>query len=143
MMQAFSYRHLVSAKELRVAIAGRGMPRAALKILGDGPVRIPVGGTARVRVSAPSRAFADRFQLELSEPPEGVTLQEVSPVREGAELVLSCDAAKAKAGLKGNLIVRVFAGKAAAASSKAKAPANPRRPSLGTLPAIPFEITPP
>ena len=143
MMQAFSYRHLVSAKELRVAIAGRGMPRAALKILGEGPVRIPVGGTARVRVSAPSRAFADRFQLELSEPPEGVTLQEVSPVREGAELVLSCDAAKAKAGLKGNLIVRVFAGKAAAASSKAKAPANPRRPSLGTLPAIPFEITPP
>jgi hypothetical protein len=143
MMQAFAYRHLVPANELDVAVSGRFMNRMSLKILSATPVRIPAGGTARVRVSAPSSAFANRFQLELSEPPEGITLGKLSPVGEGAEFELSSDAAKAKPGLKGNLIVNILQGQALAAATKNKKQGNQRRASVGTLPAIPFEVVQP
>jgi len=143
MMQAFAYRHLVPAQELDVAVSGRFMNRMSLKILSATPVRIPAGGTARVRVATPSSAFADRFQLELSEPPEGITLGKVSSVSEGAEFELRSDAAKAKPGLKGNLIVNILPGQALAAAAKNKKQANQRRSSVGTLPAIPFEIVQP
>jgi hypothetical protein len=78
----------------------------------------------------------------LSEPPEGIALRGASPVRDGTELVLQCDAAKAKPGLKGNLIVNISAERAAQAAN-AKQQANRQRVSLGTLPAVPFEIVAP
>jgi hypothetical protein len=143
MMQAFAYRHLVPAKELDVAISGRFMNRMSLKILSALPVKIPAGGTARVQVGAPTGAFANRFKLELSEPPEGITLGKVSPASEGAEIELHSDAAKAKPGLKGNLIVDIFQGQALGAATKNKKQGNQRRASVGTLPAIPFEIVQP
>jgi len=139
MMQAFAYRHLVPAQELEVAVSGRFMNRMSLKILSATPVRIPAGGVARVRIATPTSAFVDRFQLELSEPPEGITLGKVSAASDGAEIELRSDAAKAKPGLKGNLIVNIFQGQLAAAQ-KNKKQANQRRPAVGALPAIPFEI---
>jgi len=139
MMQAFAYRHLVPAQELKVAVQGRGLGRAAFRVLTAAPVRIPDGGTARVRVSAPVRALGDSIQFELSEPPEGISIKNVEPVQGGAEVVLQCDPAKAKPGLQGNLIVNVFNGRAPAAA-KAAAPKRGRAP-LGCLPAIPFEVT--
>jgi len=142
MMQAFAYHHLVPAKEMKVAVSGRNMARAPLRILGGTPVRIPVGGTARVQVDTLTSAFLDRVRLELSEPPSGIAIKNVSPSGGGAEIVLECDAAKAKPGLKGNLIVSVFAVPAASAD-KGKAPGNQRRAPMGSLPAIPFEIVTP
>jgi hypothetical protein len=143
MMQAFAYRHLVPAKALEVAVSGRFMNRMSLKILSPTPVRIPAGGTARVRLGAPGRGFADRFLLELNEPPEGITLGKVSAANEGAEIELRSDAAKTKPGLKGNLIVNILQGQAFAAAPKNKKQANQRRPTVGTLPAIPFEVVQP
>ncbi len=140
MMQAFAYRHLVPARELDVAVSGRFMSRMAVKILGDSPVKIPAGGTVRVRVAGPPGAFTDRLQLELSEPPEGITIKNVSPNRDGAEIVLLSDAAKTKPGLKGNLVVTAYATGNAAPPGKAKKQANNRRAAWGTLPAIPFEV---
>ena len=142
MMQAFAYRHLVPAQGLEVAVSGHLMNRMSLKILSAMPVRIPAGGTARVRVATPTSAFADRFRLELSEPSEGITIGRVSSSDEGAEIELHSDAAKAKPGLKGNLIVNIFQGQLAAANQNKKQ-ANQRRPAVGSLPAIPFEIVPP
>jgi hypothetical protein len=143
MMQAFAYRHLVPAKALEVAVSGRFMNRMSMNILSATPVRIPAGGTARVRVGAPSSAFANRFQLELSEPPEGITLGKVFAANEGAEIELRSDAAKAKPGLKGNLIVNILQGQAPSAAPKKKKQAGQRRPTVGTLPAIPFEVVQP
>ncbi len=142
MMQAFAYRHLVPAKELRVMVVGNGrfLARAPMRLLEDKPAKIPTGGTARVRVSGPPALFSERLQLELSEAPEGIALKEVSPSRDGAELVLAGDAAKAKPGLKGNLIVNLVAATAPAQAQKAKKQGNQRRAVLGTLPAIPFEV---
>ena len=70
----------------------------------------------------------------------GVTIEKVSSVDGGAEMVLHSDAAKAKLGLKGNLIVSLMPGKNFAAAQKGKKQANQRRGAVGTLPAIPFEI---
>jgi len=144
MMQAFAYRHLVPAQELEVAVlaTGRGISRGALKILGTMPVQIPVGGTARVQFATPAGAFVDRFQFELSEPPDGITIGNVTPVREGAEFVLRSDAAKVKPGQQGNLIVNILVGRPVASGGRTNRPANNRRAPIGALPAIPFEIVP-
>jgi hypothetical protein len=139
MMQAFSYHHLVPAKELRVAVVGRGRPNAPAKLLGETPVRIPAGGTARVEVGLPAGPFARALQFELSDPPEGIVIQEVAPTRAGAEILLHTDGAKAKPGQKGNLIVTAFAGPTGPAGRAAEA-RNRRRAPMGILPAIPFEI---
>lgn len=140
MEQAFAYHHLVPQQDLTVAVTGRFLGRGGVRILGDTPVRIPAGGTARVRLAAPGNGFANRVQLELSEPPEGIAIGKVSPSAEGTEIELKCDAAKVKAGLKGNLIVNVFAERVLPLAQKAARPANQRRASLGALPAIPFEV---
>jgi len=144
MMQAFAYRHLVPAQELKVAVAGRAMrktagSRTAARTVGTTLVKIPAGGTARVRVGVPSSTLTGNVQLELSEPPEGISIKSVSPVGLGTEIVLQSDAAKVKPGLKGNLIVHVFASRPQA-SGKAKPQGNRPRVPAATLPAIPFEI---
>ena len=141
MMQAFAYRHLVPAQQLMVAVSGNGRfpARTLVRVLGTTPVKIPAGGTARVRLATPTRAFAERWDLELSEPPDGLAIQRVGPSDEGAELVLRSDAAKTKPGLKGNLIVNLLPGKELMNQKQGKAGANNRR-VVATLPAIPFEI---
>jgi hypothetical protein len=140
-MQAFAYRHLVPAKELRVAVLERGLPR--VRILSPTPAMIPAGGTARVRIGTPSAAFADRFQVELSDPPDGIRIDRVGPSSAGGtEIVVHADAAKVKPGMEGNLIVNVLPGKTPPGGQRGNAPANRPRAPLGTLPAIPFRIAP-
>jgi hypothetical protein len=141
MTQAFAYHHLVPAEELKVAVSGRSGPRPALRVLSAAPVKIPADGTARLQISVPTSPYFDNVQVELSDPPKGITVQSVSPGREGTEIVLKSDAAKVKPGLKGNLIVNAFATRTQAPPGKA--PMNPRRTLLDTLPAIPFEIIEP
>jgi hypothetical protein len=135
MIQAFAYRHLVPAQDLKVAVIGRFRPGDEMKLLTAPPVRIPAGGSVRIPVSLPLGPFLDRIEFELSEPPDGITLQTVSP----AELVLQADATRLKPGLQGNLIVRV-SGERRQAPEDPSAPADKRRIPLGALPAIPFEI---
>lgn len=146
MTQAFEYRHLVPAKQWRVAVAGSsGRYRAAApRIAGPLPLKIPAGGTAQVRLDVPgSRAVAGQFRLQLSDPPEGITLKNVAPSSEGAELVLASDAEKVKPGLKGNLIVAASSARSAPSKAKAKPLANARGAPAAVLPAIPFEIVAP
>ena len=135
MMQAFAYRHLVPAQELDVAVDGRGMPR--VKILDATPVKLPVGGTVRVRIGPAGPRFATNFQFELSEPPEGITLKSVAPIRQGAEIELETDAAKVKPGLEGNLIVNLLTVRSQG-GDKARSRPESRRYAAGTLPAIAF-----
>ena len=84
--------------------------------------------------------LADRFDLELNEPPDGIIIRNVSPSDWGAKIVLQSDAEKTKPGLEGNLIINVVPGKNLATSEKGKKPGTQRRAAIGTLPAIPFEI---
>jgi hypothetical protein len=130
MMQAFAYWHLVPASDLKVAVRRGAMLRSPITISSPDPLEIPAGGTARFQVQVPT--ILTKVQFELSDPPEGIALRNASPLRDGTEIVLQCDAAKAKPGLKGNLIVNI--------SAERVAPANRQRVSLGTLPAIPFVV---
>ena len=143
MMQAFAYRHLVPAQDFH-AMVRRGMAfRAPIRVTGEQPLRIPVGRAARFQAQVPvppNNNAIGKVQYELSDPPPGVRLREPVPAQGGAELVIECDAAKAKPGLKGNLIVTISADRIPPPNASAQAAANRQRVQLGALPAIPFEI---
>lgn len=138
MMQAFAYRHLVVAQGLKAEVAGRGAP---FRPVTRPPLRIAIGGTADVRVAAPAGRFVSNIQLELDNPPEGIVV--LSSKHEGnfVDVVLSCDAAKAKPGLQGNLIFNA-SGERANPNAK-NAAARIQRVPLGAVPAISFEIVAP
>ena len=135
LMQAFFYRHLVPAQELRVAVTGRGPPRAAVRILSAVPVKIPVGGTARVKLEIPAARFAAKLQLEIADPPEGISIKSFATGLDATELILQCSA-ETRLGTKGNLIINAFNARTDPEKDKRQA----RRAPLATLPAIPFEV---
>jgi hypothetical protein len=138
MMQAFAYRHLVPSKDMLVAVLSRGRGRIPAKLLDNPPVKLAVGKTTPVRFSAPNVPMANQVHLELKEPPDGLAIEEVTTANDGVTTIqVRTDAEKIKLGSKGNLIVEAFAERPNA--GKAKAAAR-QQISLGTLPAIPFEI---
>lgn len=144
MMQAFAYQHLVPSQEMKVAVLGRALPRlrgvvamARPAILSPTPVLIHVGGTARVEVGLPVSTPLGKIRVELSDPPQGITLQEVLPKGAASELVLRSDE-KTKQGLEGNLIVSYSLETPSA--EKGSAGANRARLPIGVLPAIPFRV---
>jgi hypothetical protein len=110
-MQAFAYRHLVPAQDLKVAIRRGNAFRAPLQVMAEQPLKIPVGGMVRfpVQVLVPANNVIDKLVYELSDPPAGIELRETRSAPNGAEIVLACDPAKAKAGEKGNLIITISA----------------------------------
>jgi len=143
MMQAFAYRHLVPADSLRLTVLARGGVRVPPRIVGDQVVKIPAGGTVRVRVAIPAVRAFEKIELALSEPPEGIELRDLVVTQAGAEFVLQADATKAKAGLRGNLIVTVSGERVPPPGGNQQGPAARRRLPLGTLPAISFEVITP
>ncbi len=152
MMQAFFYRHLVPSKELDVAMLGGSRftgknyggggskgPQKKLpdvKIVSKLPAKIPAGGTTALQLNIPGYiATSGRVEMELTDPPEGITIKKFVPGKNGAEIILAADGEKAKAGQKGNLIVAVMA--------KPKDKTITQKFQVQTLPAIPFEVMPP
>lgn len=138
MMQAFAYRHLVTAEQLLVVGNGRSAAKSPqVKIASPLPIKIPTGGAAQVRLDIRSVKALSKLHLELSDPPEGLTLGEPVAKDEHVEFTVLSDATKAKPGLKGNLIVNVYA--SLAKPGKGGASVKQRFP-VGTLPAISFEV---
>ena len=137
MMQAFAYRHLVPAQELKVALTGRLRPRSEMAVLSPKSVRLSAGGTARLELDLPVGGFVHDIAYELVDPPDGISVKEMTP--DG--LVLQADAAKVKVGQKGNLIIAASGTPAQAADAKRPANMNFRFP-LGAFPALAYEITP-
>jgi hypothetical protein len=137
MEQAFAYHHLVAEDAWMVRVIGAGGGGFPWRMI-DKPVRLPAGGAATIQLFAPPQ-FANGVGMVLNDPPEGVSIQSVTPTRDGVSVVLRAQADKAKPGLKGNLILDAF--REAAANSGGRQPR--RRQPLGTLPAIPFEVVEP
>ncbi len=133
MMQAFAYRHLVAAKELRLCIAGRGStPRLTSRI----PARLRLDPLTRIRIATPAMKNVRNVTFELREPPPGITVQSVAQRGDSAEVVLSCDRSKMKPGQQGNLILEAYGER----GNNSKATQRVQRSPLGTVPAIPFEV---
>ncbi len=133
-MQAFLYRHLVPAKLFLAYVSGRSQP---FRLISKAPVRIAPGTTITLQLSAPVARNVAKIQFELTDGPAGLSIVS-STVGAGdtVTLVLTCDTAKAKSGAKGNLLLTAF-GERANAAAKAK---SAQRTSLGTVPAIAYEI---
>ncbi|MFH1719874.1 MAG: hypothetical protein ABIF19_21180, partial [Planctomycetota bacterium] len=142
-MQAFLYRHLVPAQQFLVCVQlGRsGMP--AVEVPSE-PVRIVAGGSspwgqARVLVKTRKNPALQQMQLELLDPPEGLSLHGVTVVPEGIQFELKADKDAMQNGFAGNLIVEVFR-ESAPKQQQGKPKPQKRRYSLGLLPAIPVQI---
>jgi hypothetical protein len=143
MMQAFAYHHLVPREDWMVLVTRGGPARLPWKLATDVPMRLRAGGTVALRLSVLAPRYpASQLRLELAEPPEGLSIKDVSPSGNDLAILLSADADKAKPGLKGNLIVNIF-NELPPNPTAPNRPAAQRRQPLGTLPAIPFEIVTP
>ena len=140
-MQAFLYRHLVPSRELTVLVqkARWGMP--PIELAGDSPVRIPAGGSAQVRFKTPKRSNLKQVRLELREPPEGLTLHDVTVVPEGLAFRLKADGDAMQSGYANNLIVEAFR-ESTPKQKEGQPKPKKRRYSMGILPAIPIQIVP-
>ncbi len=138
-MQAFLYRHLVPTQELLVLVQKAKWRAPPVTLAGPSPIRIPVGGTARVRFKTRKSPVLKEIQLELNEPPEGLTLHDVTVVPEGLAFKLKADKDAVQSGFADNLIVEAF--REYTPKQKDGKPSNQkRRYSMGVFPAIPIEI---
>jgi hypothetical protein len=137
-MQAFAYHHLLAAKELKVAVARRGAFRA--QVLDKGPLKLTGGAIARLqlRMALPPTGQFARVDLELNDPPDGISVVEAKAIPGGMEVALQCERGKVKPGVQGNLILNVIGERAETPGNPV--PANRRRVFLGTVPAVSFEI---
>ncbi|SPE37688.1 Peptidase domain protein [Candidatus Sulfopaludibacter sp. SbA3] len=133
MMQAFAYHHLVAEKDWMVRVIGQGAPRAPVRPASEKAVKLSAGGSVPFQVIVAPR-LAGQVQLELNDPPAGIKIEKVTTAPEGLAVTLTADPAKAKPGLRGNLILDVYLERPDAKT------AVRRRQLWGTLPAIPFEV---
>ena len=101
-------------------------------------MKIPAGGTAEVRVKTPASAFTNNFQLELNEPPDGISIASVSQGR-GNKNRVAQRRRQDQAGRERKPDRQRHGQKAAARRGRGKGAEN-QRAWPGTLPAIPFEI---
>jgi hypothetical protein len=139
MMQAFLYRHLVPSQELLVSVKKSKWRVPPVELAGRVPVRIPAGGSARVLIKTRRRTVLKEIQLQLNEPPEGVTLHDVTVVPEGLAFQLKADKDAMQSGFADNLIVEAFREFTPKLKNGKPAPQK-RRVSMGVFPAIPIEI---
>jgi len=137
-MQAFLYRHLVPAEDFVVLVQKARWGAPPVELLGTSPVRIPVGGSARVTLKTRKSQALRQTKLVLNKPPEGLTLHDVTVVPQGLSFQLKADKDAVKSGLADNLIieaVREYTPKDKSGKSLPK-----RRTSMGFLRAIPIEV---
>jgi len=158
MMQAFAYHHLVPAQQLLAMVTGPRFRIPPMEVVAEGPVRIPAGGAAQLRVRLPNSPLLARVQWALSQPPAGLSLGATTPVVGGLMLEVRADRDAVQVGYADNLIIEAFTDiepgpppgpsanqpAAPAAGQKARRAAMAKqRVSLGVLPAVPFTIVAP
>jgi hypothetical protein len=157
--QAFFYKHVVPAGNLilvpedrdrfreeaaRAAKENKPFPPPAasrsfqtpMEILSEQPVRIPVGGTVEVQVRM-GWSRDGQIQVELSDPPEGITVDRASWNERGLTLVLRGDAAEAEPKRRGNLMANAFL---QTRVTEKDGKTREVRNFIGPLPALPFEV---
>lgn len=138
-LQAFAYHHLVPAQEQKVAVLGRFMAPESVRVLTATPLRIPLGGTAQIKAAMPVGPAIAKVEYSLSEPPEGITIKSARFADGVAEIILQTDAASAKIGSKGTLIIQASGERTMPTENQPVVAAN-RRVPLGALPAVEFEV---
>jgi len=141
MMQAFLYRHLVPSQQLLIAVKKIRWRLPPFELNRHGPVRIAAGGSAQVLVgiAKANRRLSRNIELQLDQPPEGITLHDVTAVPEGLAFTLKADKDAMQVGFTDNIIVEAFT-ETKARQKKTKSADKKQRVSMGFLPAIPIEV---
>ncbi|MGD0788602.1 MAG: hypothetical protein ABR898_11505 [Terracidiphilus sp.] len=131
--QAFSYHHLIATNDLLIAVNGRQLPQVDWSWRADKPLSLPAGRSVAVKFALPQK-LANRVQISLSNPPDGVAIEKIAPYEGGIVAYVKADGVKASAGLRGNLIVMATIERPPA-QNKGK-----NNPQTELLPAFPFEV---
>ena len=148
MMQAFAYRHLVPAERWLASVApsrrarsGYAVAAVPFRLRDRAVLKVPVGGTAPVHFSAPSRTSLAQVTLELNDPPDGIIVRKVSAGTGELTALLAAEEGKAKCGLKGNLLADAVR-ETFLRDPNGNPTQNKRRTPLGMVPAVAFEVVP-
>jgi hypothetical protein len=86
----------------------------------------------------PKRSRLGKIQLQLNQPPQGLTMHDLRIMPGSLEFQLKADKDKIQTGLTDNLIIEAF--RESTPKQKGKKNAKKRRVSIGFLPAIPIQI---
>ena len=92
------------------------------------------GGSAELWLSIPGYDGETPLALELSDPPTGVSIENVALVPEGLAMVLATKAGEPPVGLEDNLIIEV------SLEPRGDSGRDKRRQPAGVLPALPIKI---
>jgi hypothetical protein len=118
-----------------VGFAGRIPPP---EVVGNLPIQLPRSGTVEVQIKIESRKGLENIEMDLDEPPKGISLEKFTFDNNLLKLVLKTDVDGPAVGTEGNLIVEIYTD-LAGRSKETKA--QKKRLAVGVLPAIPFRIT--
>jgi hypothetical protein len=140
-MQAFLWRHLAPAAEWLVWVAPKRGGRTALALDVTPPLQIPSGSLAEVRTSIPKWILDRGVEIELNDGPPGISLSPIRKTKDGIAFDVIAEKATAPAGFECNLIVDVFSKQAFGKQAAKAAARSNARPLVGTLPALPIQIT--
>lgn len=136
MLQAFIYHQLVPAPELLAYPIPDRPPKKPLQVSKE-TIGIPADGAGAAKVVLPKGIEKSRVRAVLKNPPDGISIDKVSPSDDGVEIAFKADPAKAKPGSQGTLLVELTAGRPALPTDKDQ---SEKRWSLGLLPAITYAL---
>ena len=142
MMQAFAYHHLVLAKNWTVFVIGEksNLPAIQFPLDRNGRLAVSAGGETRLAVYSPTKDALRDIRLDLSEPPDGISVKGCELEGPVLALTVATDPAKVKVGVKGSFVFQAFR-EWKSTSPDGKTTSTQRAP-LGLLPAVPFEVVP-
>jgi len=135
MIQAFGPTHLVPSESFLAMVLKPGFRNIPMSILNNLPLKIS-GGTAEVQVKVPPRMAFEEVMLELKQPPDGISLEDVAIKNNLLTFKIKADNTKIKDGFTDNLIVEVFTNSPVGPKDE-KGNRTKQKISRGFLPAIP------
>jgi len=113
MIQAFSYKHLVPAKEFVVDVTEKANVIVSHQISGNNILHIPKGGSVDIGMDINrGEGFNDKLKFVLVNPPKGITLTEkqITEKDKKISITIKSNDKECKTGFKGNLIFQVMQG---------------------------------
>ena len=140
-MQAFLWRHLAPATEWLVCVAPKRGGRTALALDVTPPLQIPSGSLAEVRTSIPKWILDRGVEIELNDGPPGISLSPIRKTKDGIAFDVIAEKTTAPAGFECNLVIDVLSTQPLGKQSAKAAARSNARPLVGTLPALPIQIT--
>ncbi|MFC1763203.1 hypothetical protein ACFL6U_14135 [Planctomycetota bacterium] len=138
-MQAFLYRHLVPTQELLVCVQKAKWRVPEVTLAGHSTVRIPAGGSTQVQIKTRRGKALKEMKLVLDDPPTGLSLHDVEALADGLTFRLKAEKDAFPNGYEDNLIIEVMR-EYYPKDKDGKPQEKKQQYSMGTLPAVPFEI---